>query len=289
MTTKMLQRMGAMALLLACSAHAKESAFDAVVAAERAFAADAQARGVNAAFLRAAGDDGMVFRPLPMRAADVYARAAPATFNIVWGPSAAEVAPSGDLGYTYGPYEVLADGRSRGFGHYFTVWERDGDGVFRFRSDIGISHAPVPHANGGVARRGNVADTGGKLGRREREARLRTLRELDSGLLPHLRRESPAAVYASVGTADLVLLRDGTAPLSPPFDDAVLAKTDLGDTTLMTAAERISADGSLASIYASPAEGRGPVWVRVWRYVGGEWKLAVDLTLSPPSPDTQDG
>ncbi|MBB5208853.1 hypothetical protein [Chiayiivirga flava] len=281
--------MGTVALLLACGVQAKDSAYDAVVAAERAFAADAQARGVNAAFLAAAGEHGVVFRPGPLRVADAYAKAPPAAFNIAWGPAAAEVAPSGDLGYTYGPYEVtLADGKSAGFGHYFTVWERDGDGAFHFRSDIGISHAPVPLAGDAVVRRGSRAEGARALARRERDARLAALRELDSGLLPRLRRESPAAVYASVAADDLVLLRDGSLPLAAPFDDAVLAATDLGDATLMTAAERISADGTLATTYASPAEGRGPAWVRVWRRSGDTWQLAVDLTLPPP-PEPADG
>ena len=272
-----------MAMLLAAGAQAKASAFDALVAAERGFAADAQARGVNAAFLAAAGEHGVVFRPAPLRVADVYAKAEPAEFSLQWGPAAAEIAPSGDLGYTYGPYVLSSkDGEARGTGHYFTVWEREGDdGAFHFRSDIGISHAPVPLATH-VQRRGSHDDTAARAGKAERTARLDALRELDSGLLPRLRREPQEAVYASIGADDLVLLRDGQTPMTAPFDTATLAAADLGDAIHMTASERISNDATLATTYAAPADGRGPSWVRVWRHEAAGWKLAVELLLAAP-------
>lgn len=279
------------AMLLAMGAQAKESAFDALVAAERGFAADAQARGVNAAFLAAAGEHGVVFRPAPLRVVDVYANATPAEFNLQWGPAAAEIAPSGDLGYTFGPYiSTTNDGTPRGAGHYFTVWERDGDrGAFHFRSDIGIAHAPVPLATD-VQRRGSSDDSAPRTGKAERNARLDALRELDSGLLARLRREPQADVYASIGAEDLVLLRDGQPPMTSPFDVATLVAADLGDAIHMTAAERISADATLATTYAAPADGRGPSWVRVWRHEGEGWKLAVELLLAaPPLPSPDEG
>ena len=271
------------AMLLAMGAQAKEAAFDALVAAERGFAADAQARGVNAAFLAAAGEHGVVFRPAPLRVADVYTNAAPAEFNLQWGPAAAEIAPSGDLGYTFGPYiSTTEDGDQRGAGHYFTVWERDGDsGAFHFRSDVGIAHAPVPLATD-VQRRGSSDDSAPRVGKAERSTRLDALRELDSGLLARLRREAQADVYASIGAEDLVLLRDGQPPMTSPFDTATLAAADLGDAIHMTATERISADASLATTYAAPADGRGPSWVRVWRHEVEGWKLAVELLLAAP-------
>lgn len=278
-----------MAMCFAMGAQAKGSAFDALVAAESGFAADAQARGVNAAFLAAAGEQGVVFRPAPLRVADVYAKAAPAEFDLQWRPAAAEIAPSGDLGYTYGPYtSTTKDGTPRGAGHYFTVWERDGDaGAFHFRSDIGIAHAPTPLATQ-VQRRGSSDDTAARVGKAERTARLDALRELDSGLLARLRREPQNAVYASVGADDLVLMRDGQPPMTAPFDASILAAADLGDAIHMTAAERISADATLATTYAAPADGRGPAWVRVWRHGATGWKLAVELLLAAPPPTPPD-
>lgn len=269
---------------LVCAAtpvRAADSAFDALVAAERGFAAAAQRDGINRAFVEAAGEHGVVFRPDPVRAADIYATAPPADYTLEWAPAQAEIAPSGDLGYTFGPY-VYTGKAGVGHGHYFSVWERDGRGRFHFRSDIGISHAAVPLSTE-VQRRGSREDDARKLGRAEREARMDALRELDAGLVARLRRESPAAVYAEVGADDLVLLRDGVLPLQAPFDDAVLRATDLGDAVQSNGAERISADGTLATTYAAPAEGRGARWVRVWRHAPGGWELAVDLTL-PASP-----
>ena len=264
----------------AASVRAAETPFDALVAAERAFAVAAQ-RDLNRAFVDAAGEHGVVFRPDPVRAADIYGNAPPAEYRLEWAPAQAEIAPSGDLGYTFGPF-VYTAATGVGHGHYFSVWARDRREDFHFVSDIGVSHAAVPMP-ADVIRRGARADSASTLGRSERDERMDALRELDSALIGRLRRESPAAVYASVGADDLVLLRDNSLPLSAPFDDAALRATDLGDAVQINAAERISADGTLASTHAAPADGRGARWVRVWRYGADGWKLAVDLTL-PASP-----
>jgi hypothetical protein len=276
-------------LLLACGAHANEAAFDALVAAERAFAADAQARGVNPAFVEAAGADGVVFRTGAVRASVLYGNAPPAQYALAWGPAAAEIAGSGDLGYT-GPYTMTpGNGEPPNHGHYFTVWRRDGEGPFRFHSDIGVTHAQVPAATE-VLRRGPPVDATAKASRGERDARLQALREIDSGLVARLRRQSPAAVYTAVGAEDLVVLRDGSLPMGRPFADSPFANVDLGKAKHFTATERISRDGTLASTYGLAAEGRGPIWMRVWRHDASGWKLAVDAMLpAPPLPDAIDG
>lgn len=175
-------------------------------------------------------------------------------------------------------------------GHCFTVWQRDGNGPFRFHSDIGISHALVPAATE-VLRRGAAADgSTATASRGERDALLQALREIDSGLVARLRRESSAAVYTAVGAEDLVVLRDGSLPMGRPFADSPFANVDLGKAKHFTATERISRDGTLASTYGLAAEGRGPIWMRVWRHDASGWKLAVDAMLpAPPLPDAIDG
>ncbi len=66
--------------------------------------------------------------------------------TMTWSPVRAEIAGSGDLGYTYGTYEIVrrVDGRevSRRTGKYLTVWRREKDGVWRVAADIGSADPP---------------------------------------------------------------------------------------------------------------------------------------------------
>lgn len=55
-------------------------------------------------------------------------------FQLKWKPLGAEVAASGDLGYTWGEYEAARSGRR---GHYLTIWKRQKDGSWKVAADVG--------------------------------------------------------------------------------------------------------------------------------------------------------
>jgi ketosteroid isomerase-like protein len=65
---------------------------------------------------------------------------ADSTFALIWEPHDADVAASGDLGYTFGRWEsrrVGADGDRVRTGSYVTLWRRQPDGAWRVVLDIG--------------------------------------------------------------------------------------------------------------------------------------------------------
>lgn len=70
--------------------------------------------------------------------------------RLVWEPQAADVARSGELGYTWGLYQVQdigPDGRQRVLsrGKYTTIWRRQRDGSWRAVLDIGNpNRLPLP-------------------------------------------------------------------------------------------------------------------------------------------------
>lgn len=114
-----------------------------VVAAEREFAADAQARGWIAAFKRYAAPDAVAFQPDPVNVQDAFKTLPdePADRSLKWWPVWAGIAQSGDLGFTTGPY---TSGAER-FGHYFTVWAKQANGSWRWIYDGGPrNEAPSP-------------------------------------------------------------------------------------------------------------------------------------------------
>ena len=120
--------------------------FDQIVAAERAFAADAMARTPRAAFVSAFARDSLVISPDgPVDGREYYNGRPEFRSTIEWGPEAAEVSLSGDIGYTYGPaiYRSVADPEAPpAYGHFFSIWERDSNGRFFVVHDIGVSLGP---------------------------------------------------------------------------------------------------------------------------------------------------
>lgn len=106
-----------------------------------------EARGVNEAFLSQLADDGVLLRP------DNYPIAGKAKikerffsrpdsgYTLTWEPLFAEIAESGELGYTYGIYEFKAmdpEGNPIiGKGTYVSIWKRDQFGNWELVLDTG--------------------------------------------------------------------------------------------------------------------------------------------------------
>ncbi|HEX8570471.1 MAG TPA: nuclear transport factor 2 family protein [Caulobacteraceae bacterium] len=117
---------------------------DAVIAAERAFAADAQVMSTRAAFLKHAADHGVMVRGGEAVNAKTFIASWPQENDagyIKWWPAMAGVARSGDFGFTTGP---AIFGKDEGFSHYFTIWERQADGQWRWLFDMGPRTAVKP-------------------------------------------------------------------------------------------------------------------------------------------------
>jgi len=124
----------------------------ALLKVDEAFSADAQRLGVAEAFVRYAAPDA---RMLPqgkdvVSGLDAVGRQMagfPAKATLSWKPFHADVAASGDLGYTLGTYELRgtdAAGKPQvSYGKYCSVWKKQPDGKWKWVVDVGTS-SPEP-------------------------------------------------------------------------------------------------------------------------------------------------
>jgi ketosteroid isomerase-like protein len=115
----------------------------ALIEAERSFSRMSEERGIREAFLRWLAPDAVVFRPSPVEGRPVYEKMDPADPSVLtWEPEFAEIAASGELGYTTGPYMLRPSRNAEptGFGHYVSVWKRQPDGAWLVILDIGVRH-----------------------------------------------------------------------------------------------------------------------------------------------------
>jgi ketosteroid isomerase-like protein len=71
----------------------------------------------------------------------------PADLSLTWSPVKAEMAGSGDLGYTYGNYVLKSkdkDGKLvTEYGKYTSIWKKQKDGSWKVMVDMGNS-SPAP-------------------------------------------------------------------------------------------------------------------------------------------------
>lgn len=122
--------------LCASGAHAQTVTPAPVIAAERAFAADAAQRGWVAAFRSYAAADATTLSPDPVNAQESLAAIeGDGSTALDWRPAFAGVALSGDFGFTTGPFQIR--GRDGIVGHYFTVWKLQADGQWKWIFDAG--------------------------------------------------------------------------------------------------------------------------------------------------------
>ena len=105
---------------------------DEVVEAERAFAAAVGERGFKRGFLAFAAPDGFMLQPGPINARQSLAAQPddpPGAPPLNWWPLWAGIARSGDLGFTTGGANIPV--------RYFTVWQRQRDGGWKWIYDGG--------------------------------------------------------------------------------------------------------------------------------------------------------
>jgi ketosteroid isomerase-like protein len=67
--------------------------------------------------------------------------------KLTWRPTLVEVAPSGDMGFTYGLYEATVPGKDGApvvlRGTFMTVWRRGPDGSWKVLADHGSEDPPA--------------------------------------------------------------------------------------------------------------------------------------------------
>jgi ketosteroid isomerase-like protein len=112
-----------------------------LIKADKEFSELSRQKGMRYAFLQYVDDAGVLLRknhyPLVGQdAKNLIRKIDDSSFTLTWEPSAAFIARSGELGYTYGVYRS----RSRDTttqGTYVTIWKKQKDGKWKFVLDSG--------------------------------------------------------------------------------------------------------------------------------------------------------
>lgn len=267
-----------LALATSAPVRAQSSALDDVIAAERAFAAETRERGFKPGFLAWVAEDGFVFRrgPVPARA-DIAAQpdAPPNGPPLFWWPLFAGVANSGDLGFTTGGATIPV--------RYFTVWQRQVDGSWRWLYDGGPGQAaPLPGGEGAEVLR--LPPATAAAGSAERA--LAEIAPLEAELAALAAEDAAAARIRFLAEDGLVA---GSAEHSRPGRDGQaeeLARQP-PQQLFRPLGGIASGGGDLAFTWGEARWSRGetPRWghyARIWQNRSEGWRLVADILVPAP-------
>lgn len=260
-------------------ADAHRQAAAEVAAAERAFDAFTAEHGFTAGFLAFTAPDGILFRPDPVNAREHLSAGAPSADTALrWGPYRVGISTSGDLAWDTGPWTY---GDNQAHGWFFTIWEQQPDGQWRWALDHGAGstpdHVPVPDAADLIVDPQAVGAAAGADSWAEVQA-------IDQALNADLISGFVAAVYPVLLAHDAWASTPDQGPARTP--DAVMtalrARPDF--VAFEPIGGRASAAGDLAYTYGHArwtSEGldRRGHYIRVWRRDGpgaGGWRLVYD-------------
>ncbi len=265
-----------------------------LVKTEREFAATSLREGQRASFLKYFAVDGISMAPKP----HVYRESAlktppparPLARTLYWEPIVADVASSGDIGYTTGPATMKDSAKGDApvwYGFYFTIWKKQKDGAWKVAVDLGTSSTKVVEQYFGqelVPASHSPAPPGtkfasGKVAEQE-------LLKCDRAFSKTAAAGKVTAAYKDVLDPHARALREGLVPLSGK--GSVLAYLVKG--TALRLLEPMHAGASKAGdmgytygAYRENRKAKDPAgyYARVWRRnAKGKWMIVVE-TASP--------
>jgi ketosteroid isomerase-like protein len=282
-------------LLLATTAFAQSSAVDSLVAAERAFAKKSHDTNIREAFLANVTDQAVIFNPGPQNAKQVYQKQPPTPnpppVTLDWAPAYAEVANSGTIGFTTGPY-TLTDNKTRsvkGHGTFFSVWEKQNTGEWKVALDFGVSSSKVQDLTAVKLKTGAPSAYREKVKRSGAEE-MTNLAGAET-LLSMGKPEDRSANYRDALAPNAFVVEDGLTQLTGAADrEKHLARMKKVDKWTLNGGS-ISGTHDLAYTFGSyelhtgsdpKAPAKMGFFARVWkRDAQGKWKIVLDNTQAP--------
>lgn len=266
-------------------AQSLQADLDAMVAAERAFAKLSEEKGFKESFLTYIADDGIMFRPTAVKGKEMLASRPDPPIELVWWPSHAEIARSGDMGWTTGPWERRTRGSDEVlYGHFLTVWKKQADGKWRWVIDTGIAHdkPTSPAGSPPPVPEGKVLGSMPKVPKVDTAAETQALLAVDRELGQATAKGTSAAYLARLAD-DARVMRGGAFPhVGKEAARAALQKAPAAMTSTPEGGG-VSAAADLGYTYGT-AEWQGAKvgYLRIWEKRGDTWKLRVDWVDDPP-------
>ena len=264
------------ALILSACAHAPPSddAAHSLAAAETAFAAQSVREDMRAAFLAHFADDGLFVRGGWTQARAWLASRPPPPIVLDWRPVYVEVAASGELGLSTGPWRATRKAEPQAppaYGQFVSIWKHAPGGPWKVAVDIGISHPQAALWNEPLAARAAARGRGAG-----------SLEDAEAAFAGDCARRGERAAYGAHASAQLRRYREDLPPEAAL--DSALTSASMGETKIAWSPQHVetarSADfGYVIGSYAAPEATASVLgqYLRVWRREDAGWKIVLDV------------
>ncbi|MEY2483808.1 MAG: hypothetical protein QOK24_2336 [Verrucomicrobiota bacterium] len=278
-------------LLFAVDARAEEQkpgdAVRAMVDAERKFYQTGQEQGTRAAFLTFLADDSIVFRPGPSNGKEVWTKRAENGLDLIWEPTFAVMARSGDFGYTTGPAKWKAnknESKPLGYGTFVSIWKKQPNGSWKVALDAGTE---TPEPTGKPESLRMVSSDKPSKAKPDPDAARKTLLEAQKKFAETAKADSGRAALA-VAADDIRVYRDAHFPAVGLASAGGLLATQGRKLLLEALGGDMSHSADLAYTYgkySSAGEGNEKGhYFQIWqRDDAGHWKLVLDWQQALPA------
>jgi ketosteroid isomerase-like protein len=276
----------------------EDPALSSLVEAERSFARTSLEIGARPAFMKFFADDAVVFRPGPVKykeaMKDVPLPANPKAASLEWEPVYADVAASGDMGYTTGP-SVWTDhspaNRPPYYGFYFSVWKKQPTGEWRVAFDVGTEQ-PGPYRGSRLFHAPAVVERKEVMTKSKPERNVVSLMNVEQDFLAAVQRDGAINALARYAGKETRVYREKQIPIVGIDSLRVYfaAKPYLSQWNPMFCDVALSGDlGYVYGGYEVPATGAALVengfYLRVWkRDEANTWKFVAEVISPVPPP-----
>jgi len=256
-----------------------------LINAENEFARMSIEQNVRAAFIHNFDDETIAFRngeAFPGRKDWLNRKAN--DFYLFWWPIWADVAASGDFGFTTGPAErggTQAEKKPTGGGYFASVWKKNADGEWKVAADIGTGVYDPAEKRTAFRSPKYVSQKGGKP--LDITVERRGLLDLDHQYAADLSREGKSFQAARL-SAEAWITRVGQGPLTSPSE--IKSFQEKGKFSFEQAGGDIASSGDMGFTYGrvkmtADRDGKDAFvplcYMRVWKKEDGDWKIILDV------------
>lgn len=285
--------LGLLTILSVTGAARAQQSREALIAAENTFAAQAARDGSTAAFLANSTPASMVVENGQLaNAQKVWQNKPQATGNhrLAWHPVMADIAQSGELGYTTGPWTFGSGTQTAAAGEYVTLWRKQPDGEWKFVVDMGVEHS-----DDAVTRPGTVTRPQLFAGPATPVAvPAHAIIDLDH-TFSKAELHKPLETYQAYLSTEARLLRPGQLALLGPTAQVVISNTLSRAYLFAPTGGYLAASGDLGYVYGTlrrpSTDPKQPEetgsYLRIWRReaVAG-WRIVLEVLneATPAAP-----
>jgi len=259
---------------VAARAETLEGAVRGITKAEKKFYETGQEKGTRAAFLEFLAPDGIVFRPGPVNGQEAWSKRPESGLDLVWEPTFAAIARSGDFGYDTGPAKWRANKKEPNFtghGHFISIWKKQKDGAWKVALDCGIENT-----------KSDVKPPLQLVTPKDRgQGTLESLQQTQDAFLVTARLDFTKA-FRQFGGDEVRLYRDGSFPTVGKKAAVELLGSEQAGVALEVMKTDVSSSADLAYDYGKYSDTRSQPpkaghFVQVWQTdAAGTWKLVLD-------------